>query len=181
VSTPHRPVRLLRPLPRFEPPPQGRTLRHRPHTVRRGTPHDGRSGRTTPIRASGTGDAGGATAAERAAEADALRFADRTIRLVLEVVDGRRPGAQLTGMVAPPLLTTLTATRSPANTSGSAALIRLRVRTVDDRHAELFGTYTRGTRVLAVAGRVTRPSANPRTRGRPVAPHGWLLTSVWLG
>jgi len=83
----------------------------------------------------------------------ALLFADAAVRRVLEVVDRRRPIAQLRPLVAPALIDTVTAlTRAPQ--SAAATLRRVRVRMVDDETAELFASYTRAQRVRAIAGRI---------------------------
>ena len=92
----------------------------------------------------------------------AAAFADAALRRVLEVVDRRRPIAQLRPLLTPPLLDmvfTLTRTAGP----GKAAVlrrVRLRTAAVDEREphqptaAEVFATYTRGHRVLAIAARI---------------------------
>jgi len=96
------------------------------------------------------------------------------VRLVLEVVDGRRPVAQLAAVLDPALVTAVAARRSNA-ASGTAVLLRTRLHTVDTDTAELSGTYTRGERVYAVAGRIVRRTPKPR------APHPWTITTLWLG
>jgi Family of unknown function (DUF6459) len=84
---------------------------------------------------------------------EAMAFADAAVRRILEVVDRRRPIAQLRPVVAPTLIDTLTAlTRVPQ--TAAATLQRCRVRMVDIDAGELFATYTRGQRVLALAGRI---------------------------
>ena len=89
----------------------------------------------------------------------AVVFADAALRRVLEVADRRRPIAQLRPLVAPALIDTVTAlTRSPH--TAAATLRRVRVRMVDGdeenqaNQAEVFGSYTRGSRTLAIAGRI---------------------------
>jgi Family of unknown function (DUF6459) len=80
-------------------------------------------------------------------------FADAALRRVMEVVDGRRPIAQLRPLVAPALIDTVTAlTRAPH--TAAATLRRVRLRMIDGEAAEVFGSYTRGPRVLAVAARI---------------------------
>jgi hypothetical protein len=94
---------------------------------------------------------------------DALAFADAALRRVLEVVDRRRPIAQLRPLVAPALIDTLTAltripqtggTAHPKGMGAAATLQRSRVRMVDADAGELFATYTRAQRVRAIAGRI---------------------------
>jgi hypothetical protein len=83
----------------------------------------------------------------------AVVFADAALRRVLEVVDRRRPIAQLRPLVAPALIDTVTAlTRLPH--TAAATLRRVRVRMVDGEAAEVFGSYTRGPRSLAIAARI---------------------------
>jgi hypothetical protein len=84
----------------------------------------------------------------------ALVFADAALRRVLEVVDRRRPVAQLRQLIAPALIETVTVlTRTPQ--TATATLRRVRVRMVDNgSQAEVFATYTRARRVRAIAGRI---------------------------
>jgi Family of unknown function (DUF6459) len=88
----------------------------------------------------------------------AIVFADAALRRVLEVVDRRRPIAQLRQVLAPALTDTVIAmTRCPH--TAAATLRRTRLRMVDDAHAdaaEVFGTYSRGPRVRAIAARIER-------------------------
>jgi hypothetical protein len=93
---------------------------------------------------------------------EAAGIADAALRRVLEVLDRRRPIAQLRPMLTPPLLDMVfTLTRSAAPDK-AAVLRRVRLRTasVDEREphqptaAEVFATYTRGQRVRAIAGRI---------------------------
>jgi Family of unknown function (DUF6459) len=92
----------------------------------------------------------------------AATFSDAALRRVLEVIDRRRPIAQLRPLLTPQLLDmvfTLTRTTGP----GKAAVlrrVRLRTAAVDEREphqptaAEVFATYTRGQRVRAIAARI---------------------------
>lgn len=86
----------------------------------------------------------------------AVVFADSALRRVLEVIDRRRPAAQLRPLLAAALTdTVIEMTRS--SHSATATLRRLRVRMVDgdqETRAEVFGTYTRGPRVHAIAARI---------------------------
>jgi hypothetical protein len=104
----------------------------------------------------------------------AVVFADAALRRVLEVADRRRPIAQLRPLVAPALIDTVTAlTRLPH--TAAATLRRVRVRMVDgdienqSDQAEVFGSYTRGARTLAIAGRIELH------RGR------WRIVALQLG
>src|SRR3954454_22261755 len=97
----------------------------------------------------------------------AVMFADAALRRILEVADRRRPILQLRPLVAPALIDTVTAmTRMPQ--TAAATLRRVRVRMIDgdnENQAEVFGTYTRGPRTLAIAARIERQ----RQRWRVVA------------
>jgi hypothetical protein len=108
---------------------------------------------------------------------EAAAFADAVLRRVLEVIDRRRPIAQLRSMLTPPLLDmvfTLTRAAGPAK---AAVLRRVRLRTaaLDDHEphqptaAEVFATYTRGQRVRAVAGRIE------------VAEGRWRMVALQIG
>ena len=86
-------------------------------------------------------------------------FADAALRRVLEVADRRRPAAALRTLLTPTLVDTVTALSRIPSREGAAVLRRLRVRTAvatdgEASAAEVFGTYTRGARVHALAGRI---------------------------
>ncbi|PIB80647.1 hypothetical protein CQY23_02055 [Mycobacterium celatum] len=101
-------------------------------------------------------------------------FADAALRRVLEVMDRRRPAAQLQGLLDSGLVdSVLAATRATAgrvaSDDGAAAVLRrLRLQAVSPTAAEVFGTYSRGHRVHAVACRVERQAD---TRWQLVALH----------
>jgi hypothetical protein len=85
-------------------------------------------------------------------------FADATLRRVLEVIDRRRPATQLRGLLTPPLIDIAQTLARVPQTGGTAVLRRIRLRSIgagaDVAAAEVFATYTRGTRVRAIAARV---------------------------
>lgn len=86
-------------------------------------------------------------------------FADAALRRVLEVVDRRRPAAALKSVLTPNLIDTVRPHAPSPSTQGAAVLRRLRVRTAATTNGEasaieVFGTFTRGRRVHAVAGRI---------------------------
>lgn len=90
-------------------------------------------------------------------------FADAALRRVLEVIDRRRPVAQLQGLLAAGLADSVLAAnrvvscRLAADDGAAAVLRRVRVREVgrpDRLAAEVFGTYSRGRRIHAIACRV---------------------------
>jgi Family of unknown function (DUF6459) len=113
-------------------------------------------------------------------------FADAALRRVLEVIDRRRPAAQLRPLLAPSLVdSVLSASRgltgSGAASDAAAVLRRMRVQPAG-RHdpdtqefdaAEIFGTYSRGNRIHAIACRVEQMSAANGTR--------WLVVALHIG
>ncbi|MDH6196749.1 hypothetical protein M2272_003402 [Mycobacterium frederiksbergense] len=106
---------------------------------------------------------------ERHVHAGAAQFADLALRRVLEVVDRRRPPAQLRPLMSQLLLDVVVATAKSRH--GSTANLRrvgLRPATQPDA-AEVFATYTRGPRVRAIAARI-------ELRGGR-----WQLTALQLG
>ncbi|WP_068157962.1 Rv3235 family protein [Rhodococcus phenolicus] len=152
-------------IPPYEPPVRHACDRPRRYASRRASAHDGRSPR--PARAIPV-----AVPHSPTVDPTAAAFAERAVRLVLEIVDRRRPDTQLEAVLDPALHDAL---RQAHTDAGSAILLRTRIRAVDADTAELFGSYTRGHRVFALAGRITRTPPSRRT------PHGWLITSLWLG
>lgn len=111
-------------------------------------------------------------AAQFASAREAARFADAALRRVLEVIDRRRPPAQLRGLLAPGLVESLPAARRHGG-SGAARLRRVRAFPVG-RHgesAEVAASYTRGERVHAIACRVQKVSTPAGPRWQMVALH----------
>lgn len=108
---------------------------------------------------------------------EAARFADAVLRRVLEVIDRRRPPAQLRGLLATGLAESLPAARLHAGSGGSGAARLRRVRAFPvGRHgdaAEVAASYTRGERVHALACRVERVST-------PTGPR-WQLVALHIG
>ena len=101
-------------------------------------------------------------ASEVAPPPAAAIFADTALRRVLEVIDRRRPIAQLRPVLTPPLLDMVFALTRRAEPDKAAVMRRVRLRTAavdgQDRNepqaAEVFATYTRGRRVRAIAARI---------------------------
>jgi hypothetical protein len=95
----------------------------------------------------------------------AAGFADAALRRVLEVIDRRRPVAQLHGLLAAGLVdSVLSANRLVvAGPDGVAVLRRLRLQAVGAAErfaaAEVFGSYSRGRRMHAIACRIERVTA----------------------
>jgi len=84
-------------------------------------------------------------------------FADAALRRVLEVIDRRRSVAQLNGLLSAGLVdSVLSANRQAGGHDGVAVLRRVRLQAAGegDRAAEVFGSYSRGPRVHAIACRI---------------------------
>lgn len=78
------------------------------------------------------------------------------------MIDRRRPIAQLNGLLAAGLVdSVLSANRAAGGHDGVAVLRRVRLQAVggDDRAAEVFGSYSRGHRVHAIACRIELATA----------------------
>ncbi|WP_143690406.1 Rv3235 family protein [Williamsia sterculiae] len=108
----------------------------------------------------------------------------RAMHLVLEVVDRRRPPAQLAPIAVPHIIDQLRASVGPRATSRTAATLRrVHVQWPRPDAAEIFGTYQRGDRVQAIAGRIERvPVRLPTVDGRPRRTElRWQLVAVNLG
>lgn len=103
---------------------------------------------------------------------EAAAFADAALRRVLEVIDRRRPAAQLIAALAPGLVdSVLVVSRAPTGPRGAAVLRRMRVQpALGDAAAEVFGSYSRGERVHAIACRVEQLPA-----GR------WIIVALHIG
>jgi hypothetical protein len=100
---------------------------------------------------------------------EATRFAEAVLRRVLEVVDRRRPPAQLRPLISPQVFDAVLAL-PPARQAAAATLKRVRLRAAPGPGAaEVFATFTRGPRVHAIAARVELHS------GR------WQLTALQVG
>ncbi|MCG5431604.1 Rv3235 family protein [Mycobacterium sp. MYCO198283] len=108
--------------------------------------------------------------------AAAAAFADTALRCVLEVLDRRRPAAQLRGVLVPGLVDGIVSVLpSPRVPRTAARLRRVRVRPADEdgTAAEVFATYQRGARVCALAGRVELIDT-------PAGPQ-WRLVALQVG
>ncbi|MEK8072181.1 Rv3235 family protein [Rhodococcoides navarretei] len=108
--------------------------------------------------------------------ADARATADRAMRMLIEVIDRRRSADQLsplftTSMID--LVRTIVRNPPPGRRLGFAAVRRVHVAYQSDVSAEIFGSYTRGPRMFAFAGRIEL-AIDPR---RP----GWTVTSLRVG
>ncbi|MGQ4596359.1 Rv3235 family protein [Nocardia sp. R6R-6] len=135
--------------------------------------------RTRPHAVSGRSSAGVRSAVRRSHAAPredetrsaARRFAELAVRIVLEVLDRRRPVPQLAvvadATVVAAVRTLLDARLVPGRGLGGAVPIRVSVALVDTRTAEVFAAYARGGRCFALAARIVR------TRSA-----GWRLTAL---
>ncbi|MGA9870926.1 MAG: Rv3235 family protein [Rhodococcus sp. (in: high G+C Gram-positive bacteria)] len=104
---------------------------------------------------------------------DARRGAEQGMRLLLEVLDRRRPAEKLGALFAPAVVEsvkTIVRTHPPGHRLGSASLRRVHVARTAPDAAEIFGTYARGPRVFAVAARLEYRSGSRRS--------GWTITSL---
>lgn len=141
--TPAQTGALIAPVIDCEPPPVGAAACKppTPKALRRRTPR--------PLRAPVP------PAAPAAPPRTAVVFADAALRRVLEVIDRRRPIAQLRSLLAPaPTDTVLALARYPHDAVATLRRVRLRMVDADTAAAEVFGTYTRGPRVRAIAARI---------------------------
>jgi Family of unknown function (DUF6459) len=135
-----------------------------------------RTGRA-PRRPHGARPAGQSEAAAPAALSPSMRqaavFADAALRRVLEVIDRRRPPAQLRPLLAPSLAdSVLSVGRALAGREGAAVLRRIRLQPVGQpaTAAEVFGCYSRGERIHAIACRVEQRPGNR-----------WLVVALHIG
>jgi Family of unknown function (DUF6459) len=106
----------------------------------------------------------------------AAMFADAALRRVLEVIDRRRSVAQLRPLLAPSLVDSVPSLgHSAAGHQGAAVLRRVGVQLVANRGpetaAEVFGSYSRGHRIHAIACRVEEVPASNGMRWQVVALH----------
>lgn len=169
-SPPARDAFAVVPVVEYEPPPsvsgcqQSTVSRRTGATPRR--PYSGRAVRP-----------GEPTAAARsAAMRQAAIFADAALRRVLEVIDHRRPVTQLRGLLVPGLVdSVLSVSHCASGRQGAAVLRRMRLQPagyrVPEHAAEVFGSYSRGDRIHAIAARVEKLPLSGGTRWQVVALH----------
>ena len=105
----------------------------------------------------------------------AAAFADAALRRVLEVVDRRRPLAQLRPLLAAGLVDSLLSAYSGWEPQQAAQLRRVRaqVTRADGTAAEAAAYYTRGRRAFAIACRIEAVMT-------PTGPR-WLVVALHLG
>ncbi|WP_241483817.1 MULTISPECIES: Rv3235 family protein [Nocardiaceae] len=110
---------------------------------------------------------------ENSVSDDARRGAEQAVRLLLEVLDRRRPPEKMGLLFAPNVVEsvrTIARTEPPGRRLGAASLRRIHVTHAARNATEVFGTYTRGTRVFAVAARLEYRRSLKYT--------GWTVTSL---
>ncbi|TLF73165.1 Rv3235 family protein [Nocardia cyriacigeorgica] len=116
----------------------------------------------------------GAESAVERTPRTAHAFTERTVRVILEVLDRRRPIKQLTALVSPDVLarihTLADGNLVPGRALGPARPVRVDVAMADGRDSEIFARYRRGDRYFALAGRITHSRR-----------HGWRLTALRIG
>ncbi|WP_433576421.1 Rv3235 family protein [Nocardia brasiliensis] len=168
----------LSPAPHFEPPlDRDRTAGDQPRPAasspraalpcRRMPSHSGSSARAAGRRARHDGRLT-SYGTETETGSAAHRFAENSLRLVLEVLDGRRPVAQVRPLTSASVfaaLETLARTAPRGAALGPAQLTKIGVEPAGPKTAEVYGTYQRGHRIFAVAARVALHRA------------GWQLTA----
>jgi hypothetical protein len=153
---------LVSPVVDYEPPPVGMSVCRSTPTLRRHVPRPS----ACPTAGQGLHRARPqGIVREAEPPRNAVTFADAALRRVLEVIDRRRPVAQLRPLLAPALIDTVVelsrSTHLRAGRTQSARTVarlhRIRLRMVDGAEkseAEVFGTYTSGPRVRALAARI---------------------------
>jgi hypothetical protein len=104
----------------------------------------------------------------------AAAFTDAALRSILEVIDRRRPVAQLRPLLAGGLADTVGSfTNAVPIRDAAAVLRRARLQAADEheRAFEVAASYSRGSRVHAIACRVERVAAPRGERWQVVALH----------
>ncbi|MCW2560535.1 MAG: hypothetical protein JWP55_4499 [Mycobacterium sp.] len=185
VSPTGRESFAVMPVVDYEPPAQGvprnaTTCRQSsPTPSRRRSPHAPRRPYTGQPARQPTAGAGTVLSAPMR---QAAMFADAALRRVLEVIDRRRPAAQLRPMLAPSLVDSVlsvgrSATGHAPGQEGAAVLRRMRLQPAGPGDAataaEVFGCYSRGDRMHAIACRVERVATADETR--------WLVVALHIG
>ena len=109
-------------------------------------------------------------------ERQAAAFADTALRTVLEVIDLRRPPAQLRPLLAAGLVEAVASHRRAAHTTGAAVLRRIRLQATDgdDRTFEVAASYSRGSRLHAIACRVLQTAP-------PGGGPAWQVVALQIG
>ncbi|WP_227998907.1 Rv3235 family protein [Nocardia australiensis] len=108
-----------------------------------------------------------------AADSAAQQFAERALRLALEIFDHRRPVTHLAALAEPTVVsrvrTLVRADLAPGRKIGAATLARVHVVATDASNAEVCASYVRADRHFAVAAHIVH------TRVK-----GWRLSALRL-
>lgn len=117
----------------------------------------------------------GRSPAEQERARTAAAFADAALRRVLEVLDRRRPVAQLRHLLAAGLADSLLSAARRCVPAGGvpARLRRVSAQPIGEHVAEVAASYVRGERVHAIACRIERV-------GTPTGPR-WQVTALHMG
>lgn len=168
---------VIAPIPRYEPDPVSVTgVRPRPAAV-------------APHAHAPDGPRPGRPIADRV-DPSARAFAVSALTMLLEIIDRRRPVAQLASVAAPHIVDQVSvwsarpqaaSTAPPRARPPAATLMRVHLQWSGPDAAEVSATYSRGVRVKAMAARVQRVPV----RVRPSVPGGprttelrWMLVNV---
>ncbi|MFT4043613.1 MAG: Rv3235 family protein [Gordonia sp. (in: high G+C Gram-positive bacteria)] len=128
----------------------------------------------TPARPPARAGASVSSRTVAAATVEARRFAIATATLIFEVIDRRRALTHVQLRVAPAVLDQIgvlvrtNVARSAGDGTGAARVRRVHIQMCDSAAAEIFGSYVRGQRVRAFAGRVERLPCRVRPVDEPV-------------
>jgi hypothetical protein len=114
------------------------------------------------------------------------QFAIGAIKLVLEVLNRRRPVAQLSAVAVPHIIDQFRALlmSGPDRGAPPATLLRVHTQSVRPDAAEITVVYSRGSRVLAMGARVERRRVVVRTTEPGTArrrERRYLLVAVSVG
>ncbi len=117
----------------------------------------------------------GRSPAEQEHSRAAAVFADAALRRVLEVLDRRRPLAQLRPLLAPGLADSLLSAARRCDPAGGVPrrLRRVLAQPVSEGAAEVAASYTRGPRVHAIACRIEQVGTPSGRR--------WQVTALHMG
>ncbi|WAC90488.1 Rv3235 family protein [Mycobacterium sp. Aquia_213] len=175
VTPAHRDDFAVVPVVEYEPPP--REVSRNPTPCRQPTvAHRTGGGPRRPYRGRAVRRPEPTAAAWSASMHQAAAFADAALRRVLEVIDHRRPVTQLRPLLVPGLVdSVLSVGQSRAGRQGAAVLRRMRLQPAGHRAAEtaaeVFGSYSRGDRIHAIAARVEKLPTSSGVRWQVVALH----------
>lgn len=114
------------------------------------------------------------------APSDVAGFAGSAVRLVLEVLDLRRPPHHLDRILAPApldLIRALARGAASGHRPAAAHPRRIHLQPTGTGAVELFGSYLRGDRTFAIAARIEPAPPAGHSGGRG----GWVVTAIQVG